>query len=64
MTDSAQTRVVARTGDSLRTELVACGHELVADEPNRQAYDPQARRRLWVLSEELCGSSLASVVRL
>ena len=56
MTDSAQTRVVARTGDSLRTELVA-------DEPNRQAYDPQVRRRLWVLSEELRGSSLASVVR-
>ena len=22
---------------------------------NGQAYDPQARRRLWVLSEELCG---------
>ena len=29
---------------------------------NRQAYDPQARRRLWVLSEQLCGGSLASVV--
>jgi NAD(P)-dependent dehydrogenase (short-subunit alcohol dehydrogenase family) len=26
---------------------------------NRQAYDPQARRRLWALSEELCGSFLA-----
>jgi len=30
---------------------------------NRQAYDPQARRRLWVLSEELCGRSLEPVVR-
>src|SRR5215212_8296228 len=30
---------------------------------NRQAYDPQARDRLWVLSEELCGLLLAPVVR-
>jgi NAD(P)-dependent dehydrogenase (short-subunit alcohol dehydrogenase family) len=30
---------------------------------NRQAYDPQARRRLWVLSEELCRRSLEPVVR-
>ncbi len=30
---------------------------------NRQAYDPQARRRLWALSEELCGSSPGPVVR-
>ncbi len=29
----------------------------------RQAYDPQARRRLWMLSEELCGRSLEPVVR-
>jgi NAD(P)-dependent dehydrogenase (short-subunit alcohol dehydrogenase family) len=30
---------------------------------NRQAYDPQARRRLWALSEELCGRMLDPVVR-
>ena len=30
---------------------------------NRQAYDPQARDRLWVLSEELCGHLLEPVVR-
>ena len=28
---------------------------------NRQAYDPQARRRLWALSEELCGSVLEPI---
>ena len=33
MTGSAQTRVVARTGECLRTEMEACGRELVADEP-------------------------------
>ncbi len=33
MTGSAQTRVVARTGEGLRTEMEACGHSLVADEP-------------------------------
>jgi len=30
---------------------------------NRQAYDPRARNRLWVLSEELCGRLLEPVVR-
>jgi hypothetical protein len=25
---------------------------------NRQAYDLQARRRLWALSEELCGTEV------
>ena len=25
---------------------------------NRQAYDVQARRRLWALSEELCGTEV------
>jgi NAD(P)-dependent dehydrogenase (short-subunit alcohol dehydrogenase family) len=30
---------------------------------NRQAYDPQVRDRLWVLSEELCGHLLEPVVR-
>jgi NAD(P)-dependent dehydrogenase (short-subunit alcohol dehydrogenase family) len=30
---------------------------------NRQAYNPQARDRLWVLSEELCGHLLEPVVR-
>lgn len=30
---------------------------------NRQAYDPQARRRLWALSEELCGRLLEPIVR-
>ena len=30
---------------------------------NRQAYDPQVRGRLWVLSEELCGHLLELVVR-
>jgi NAD(P)-dependent dehydrogenase (short-subunit alcohol dehydrogenase family) len=30
---------------------------------NRQAYDPQARDRLWVLSEELCGHLLEPIVR-
>jgi NAD(P)-dependent dehydrogenase (short-subunit alcohol dehydrogenase family) len=29
--------------------------------PNRQAYDPQARKRLWALSEELCGSALEPI---
>ena len=29
----------------------------------RHAYDPQARKRLWMLSEELCGRSLEPVVR-
>ena len=33
MTGSAQTRVVARTGEGLRTEMEVCGRELVADEP-------------------------------
>ncbi len=28
---------------------------------NRQAYDPQARRRLWALSEELCGPVLEPI---
>jgi hypothetical protein len=28
---------------------------------NRQAYDAEARKRLWVLSEELCGPFLESV---
>jgi NAD(P)-dependent dehydrogenase (short-subunit alcohol dehydrogenase family) len=31
---------------------------------NRQAYDAQARKRLWVLSEELCGPFLAAPLRL
>ena len=30
---------------------------------NRQAYEPQARDRLWVLSEELCGHLLEPIVR-
>jgi NAD(P)-dependent dehydrogenase (short-subunit alcohol dehydrogenase family) len=30
---------------------------------SRQAYDPQARARLWVLSEQLCGRWLEPVVR-
>jgi NAD(P)-dependent dehydrogenase (short-subunit alcohol dehydrogenase family) len=30
---------------------------------NRQAYDPQVRDRLWVLSEQLCGRLLEPVVR-
>jgi NAD(P)-dependent dehydrogenase (short-subunit alcohol dehydrogenase family) len=30
---------------------------------NRQAYDPQAQKRLWGLSEELCGRLLEPVVR-
>jgi len=30
---------------------------------NRQAYDPKARDRLWVLSEELCGHLLEPVAR-
>ncbi len=30
---------------------------------NRQAYDPQVRHRLWVLSEQLCGRLLEPVVR-
>jgi NAD(P)-dependent dehydrogenase (short-subunit alcohol dehydrogenase family) len=30
---------------------------------NRQAYDPQARERLWALSEQLCGRLLEPVVR-
>ena len=30
---------------------------------NRQSYDPQARRRLWALSEELCGRLLEPVLR-
>jgi uncharacterized OsmC-like protein len=33
MTDSGDTRVVVRTGEDLRTETEAGGHELVADEP-------------------------------
>jgi NAD(P)-dependent dehydrogenase (short-subunit alcohol dehydrogenase family) len=28
---------------------------------NRQAYDAEARRRLWALSEELCGSALEPI---
>jgi NAD(P)-dependent dehydrogenase (short-subunit alcohol dehydrogenase family) len=30
---------------------------------NRQAYDPQVRNRLWVLSEQLCGRLLEPVAR-
>ena len=30
---------------------------------NRQAYDPQVRNRLWILSEQLCGRLLEPVVR-
>jgi hypothetical protein len=30
---------------------------------NQQAYDAQARKRLWALSEELCGRLLDSVHR-
>jgi len=33
MTGSEETRVVVRTGEGLRTEMEAAGHELVADEP-------------------------------
>ena len=33
MTDSAETRVVARTGEGLRTEIEADGHPMIADEP-------------------------------
>jgi uncharacterized OsmC-like protein len=33
MTNSGEARVVVRTGDGLCTEIEACGHELVADEP-------------------------------
>jgi putative redox protein len=33
MNDSKETRVVVRTGEGLRTEMEAAGHELVADEP-------------------------------
>jgi hypothetical protein len=33
MTDSAEARVVAKTGEGLRTEVEAGGHTLVADEP-------------------------------
>jgi uncharacterized OsmC-like protein len=33
MNDSEETRVVVRTGEGLRTEMDAAGHELVADEP-------------------------------
>ena len=33
MTGSGETRVVVRTGEGLCTEMEACGHELVADEP-------------------------------
>jgi uncharacterized OsmC-like protein len=33
MTNSGQARVVVRTGEGLCTEIEACGHELVADEP-------------------------------
>ena len=33
MTNSAETRVVVKTGEGLRTEMEAAGHELVADEP-------------------------------
>jgi hypothetical protein len=33
MGGSKETRVVARTGEGLRTKMEACGHELVADEP-------------------------------
>ena len=31
--------------------------------PNRQAYDAEARKRLWVLSEELCGPLLEPIPR-
>jgi hypothetical protein len=30
---------------------------------NRQAYDAEARRRLWALSEKLCGRFLEPVAR-
>ena len=30
---------------------------------NRQAYDPAARKRLWALSEDLCGPFLSPVAR-
>src|SRR5215218_2819057 len=33
MTHSGETRVVVRTGEDLRTEMEAGGHDLVADEP-------------------------------
>jgi putative redox protein len=33
MADSGESRVVARTGEGLRTEMEAGGHALVADEP-------------------------------
>jgi uncharacterized OsmC-like protein len=33
LTSSAETRVVAKTGEGLRTKMEAGGHELVADEP-------------------------------
>ena len=34
MTDSKETRVVAKSGKGLRTEVEADGHRLVADEPD------------------------------
>ena len=33
MTNSGEARVMVRTGEGLCTEIEACGHELVADEP-------------------------------
>ena len=33
MINSGEARVVVRTGEGLCTEIEACGHELVADEP-------------------------------
>jgi NAD(P)-dependent dehydrogenase (short-subunit alcohol dehydrogenase family) len=59
------TEAVVRLAISQEVEGVAGGYFDGTREAraNRQAYDLQARDRLWVLSEQLCGHLLEPVVR-
>jgi NAD(P)-dependent dehydrogenase (short-subunit alcohol dehydrogenase family) len=59
------TKAVVRLAVSQEVEGVTGRYfdEMREGRANRQAYDPQARGKLWALSEELCGSLLEPVAR-
>src|SRR5215218_10407435 len=59
------TQAVARLAVSQEVEGVTGRYfdQMREGRANRQAYDPQARGKLWALSEELCGSLLEPVAR-
>jgi NAD(P)-dependent dehydrogenase (short-subunit alcohol dehydrogenase family) len=59
------TQAVVRLAVSQEVEGITGGYfdQMREGRANRQAYDPQARGKLWALSEELCGPLLEPVAR-